>query len=149
MRNILIVDDERLVLTLLKRTLTEAGFRVLEAASGEQAIHIAAEFPERIEVLLTDLNMPEMDGYDVAAEVSQLRPDTKVIYMSGYFLEGTTAAKPSQCHAVLQKPFKRCTLLATIAAACEATALGGQVSGTPASFIEAHKPARPLRGFVI
>ena len=84
MKNILVVDDEPLVLLLLKRVLSEAGYNVLGAESGEDALEVAASFAGRIHLLLTDLTMPGISGQQLSAALVQRRPDLQVIYMSGY-----------------------------------------------------------------
>jgi two-component system cell cycle sensor histidine kinase/response regulator CckA len=115
MYNILIVDDEPLVLTLLKRVLTEAGFNVLEASSGEQALEVSAGFGARIHLLLTDLKMPGMDGQQLSKTLFEQRPDVQVIYMSGYCDRAAAGLNSLDGSvAFLQKPFGRPTLLAEV-----------------------------------
>lgn len=115
MKNILVVDDEPLVLLLLKRVLSEAGYNVLGAESGEDALEVAASFAGRIHLLLTDLTMPGISGQQLSAALVQRRPDLQVIYMSGYC--DRAAAGLNSLHgsvAFLQKPFGRPSLLAAI-----------------------------------
>jgi two-component system, cell cycle sensor histidine kinase and response regulator CckA len=115
MKNILVVDDEPLVLMLLKRVLTEAGFNVLEASSGEEAIEISAGFVTRIHLLLTDLKMPGICGQQLSATLLRQRPDMQVIYMSGYCDRAAAGLNSLDGSvAFLQKPFGRPNLLAAI-----------------------------------
>ncbi len=81
---ILMVEDEDDLRQITARVLTRAGYHVLAAAGGTEAIHIAQTHPGPIELLLTDVIMPRMLGNEVAARVAQCRPGIPVLYMSGY-----------------------------------------------------------------
>lgn len=80
---ILLVDDERGVRELLRAMLAAQGYNVLEAASGPEALRLALQHGEKIDLLLTDVMMPGMNGPELAASLSHLRPETKVMYVSG------------------------------------------------------------------
>ncbi|MET0415639.1 MAG: PAS domain S-box protein, partial [Actinoplanes sp.] len=81
---ILMVEDEDDLRVITGRILTRAGYHVLAASGGEQALHFAKTHPGPIHLLLTDVIMPKMTGNDVADRVRELRPDIPVLYMSGY-----------------------------------------------------------------
>ncbi|MEV8508362.1 PAS domain S-box protein [Actinoplanes sp. NPDC051475] len=81
---ILMVEDEDALRQVTARILTRAGYNVLPANGGAQAIHIAQTHPEPIDLLLTDVIMPKMMGNEVAARIQAIRPDIPVLYMSGY-----------------------------------------------------------------
>jgi two-component system, cell cycle sensor histidine kinase and response regulator CckA len=82
---VLLVEDETPVLDLVARFLRHQGYAVLEAADGEQALRIAeAHGKERIHLLLTDVVMPKMSGRELADRLKSLRPDLKVLFISGY-----------------------------------------------------------------
>ncbi|MEZ5101303.1 MAG: ATP-binding protein [Thermoleophilia bacterium] len=81
---VLLVEDEDIVRRLAHRVLSEHGYTVLEASYGDEAIQIAARHAGRIHLLVTDVVMPQMSGRELAAAVVRLRPDTRVLYMSGY-----------------------------------------------------------------
>ena len=83
-RTILIVDDEVKMRAILSLWLTRHGFSVLEAECGEAALRICKESEEPIHLLLVDVVMPGMSGVELAPQVMALRPDIKVILMSGY-----------------------------------------------------------------
>jgi two-component system cell cycle sensor histidine kinase/response regulator CckA len=83
-RTILIVDDEVKMRAILSLWLTRHGFSVLEAECGEAALRICKESDEPIHLLLVDVVMPGMSGVELAPQVMALRPDIKVILMSGY-----------------------------------------------------------------
>jgi two-component system, cell cycle sensor histidine kinase and response regulator CckA len=80
---ILIVEDDSLVLGIARRALTEAGFRVLEAANGNAALDIMAK-DGAVDAVLTDLAMPEMGGRELARRLREQRPELPVVFMSGY-----------------------------------------------------------------
>jgi CheY-like chemotaxis protein len=81
---ILLVEDEEVLRTAAKRSLEAAGFLVLSAADGEEALRANAQHVGDIHLLLTDVVMPRMSGRALAVEVSKVRPTVKVAYMSGY-----------------------------------------------------------------
>ena len=81
---ILLAEDEELVRALARDILELYGYRVLEAASGKDALSICRQFDRRIDLLVTDVVMPEMSGRELADNVAALSPGIKVLYMSGY-----------------------------------------------------------------
>ena len=81
---ILLVEDEDVVRSLVRRTLQDQGYQVLDAASAEMARHISAAFKRPIHLLITDVVMPKEGGVDLAAALSTQRPKMKVLFMSGY-----------------------------------------------------------------
>ena len=83
METILVVDDESQVRSLARDILQGAGYRVLEAEDGEQALRLAEQHPGAIHVLLTDIMMPGINGKELADRLAANRPDTKMIFMSG------------------------------------------------------------------
>jgi CheY-like chemotaxis protein len=94
----LLVDDEELIRSVVTRFLEGVRFVVFTAAHGIQALDIARRRSERIDVLLTDLSMPKMDGRELVREMRRIHPETKVIFLSGHpdaMLPGEEAADPS------------------------------------------------------
>ncbi|HUW41730.1 MAG TPA: ATP-binding protein, partial [Rectinemataceae bacterium] len=81
---ILVVEDEEALRKVTKRTLDDAGYTVLSAANGEEALKASARHAGEIRLLLTDVVMPRMGGRLLAQELLKTRPETEVIYMSGY-----------------------------------------------------------------
>ncbi|MEU8821209.1 PAS domain S-box protein [Actinoplanes sp. NPDC048796] len=81
---ILMVEDEDALRQTTARILTRAGYRVLAADGGAQALHLAQTHPEAIDLLLTDVIMPKMMGNEVAVRFADVRPGVPVLYMSGY-----------------------------------------------------------------
>ena len=81
---LLVVEDEGPVRAFLCRILEKAGYTVLAAASGEQALHVEAAHPGRIDLLFTDVVLPGMSGRELAEKVKVRRPGIPVLYASGY-----------------------------------------------------------------
>ena len=81
---ILLVEDEPMVIQVATRLLEKLGYRVLTATAPREALHIAHTSAEHIHLLMTDMVMPEMHGKDLAAEIVALRPEIRVLFMSGY-----------------------------------------------------------------
>ncbi|HWG98187.1 MAG TPA: PAS domain S-box protein [Pilimelia sp.] len=109
---VLLVEDEADLREATGRILTRAGYHVLAAAGGAEAIRIAESHPAPIDILLTDVIMPKMMGTEVAARIHALRPGTPVLYMSGYAQpvlteHGTLPADVT----IVEKPFTRRRLL--------------------------------------
>ena len=79
---VLLVDDDEVNLLLTAVALRERGFAITEAPSGERAIQLLVDWSP--DVIVLDALMPGMDGGELAARVAALRPDTKLLFMSGY-----------------------------------------------------------------
>jgi two-component system, cell cycle sensor histidine kinase and response regulator CckA len=79
-----LVEDEEALRTLAQNCLESHGYHVLEAADGKTAMTKAAEHIGPIQLLLTDVIMPGMNGRDLANSMTALHPETRVVYMSGY-----------------------------------------------------------------
>jgi len=103
---ILIVEDNEEVRKLAEQILTRLGYRVISAAEGNEALDVCDKYKEPIHLLLTDVVMPGMSGRNLAEAISILRPETKVLYMSGYpdeVISDLGVLKPGINY--LQKPF--------------------------------------------
>ncbi len=103
---ILLVEDEEAVRSFAARALKQRGYNVIEASGGEQALEIVNSRPGEIHLLITDVVMPNMDGPTLARAVRERRPDTRVIFMSGYAEEAFRRhdTKAEELH-FLPKPF--------------------------------------------
>ncbi len=109
---VLLVEDESSVRDLANRLLRQQGYRVLEAAHGEEALRLAQDSAgQKIHLLLTDVVLPQMSGKELADQLKTFRPDLKVLYMSGYtdFTVVHQGALTPGTH-FLQKPFSLETL---------------------------------------
>ncbi len=103
---VLLVEDEEMVRALVGDVLERNGYRVLEAPGGPKAIEIAEQHEGHINLLLTDVVMPGMSGRELAEELTRLRPELKVLYMSGYTAEAPSdRGLSNQGTPFLQKPF--------------------------------------------
>ncbi len=108
---ILLVEDEPGVRKLVRQMLAQQGYHVLEAASGMDGIALLEQYPGRVDLLLTDVVMPQMNGCELADRVTHLRPEMKVMYMTGYAENALTQLDVSSSGApCLQKPFLPDTL---------------------------------------
>jgi signal transduction histidine kinase/CheY-like chemotaxis protein len=100
---LLVVEDEEQVRALTIDVLKQCGYAVLAAADGEAALRVAARHSGPIHLLLTDVVMPRLNGWDLARQLTETRPETRVLYMTGY---DDIAARDGGLDAdVLQKPF--------------------------------------------
>ncbi len=81
---VLIVEDEESVRTSVRRILAKCGYTTIEAVNGADALLKFAEFPDSIDLVITDLLMPEMGGRELVERLMVRKPDLKVIFMSGY-----------------------------------------------------------------
>ena len=96
---ILVVEDEEPLRSLIRRLLERGGYRVLEAADGDEAVTLARTGQVLIDLLLTDVMLPHRNGVDVAEAVRAAYPNVRILFMSGYG-ENTPAGS-----ARLEKPF--------------------------------------------
>jgi PAS domain S-box-containing protein len=112
---ILLCEDDRMVRMATRFYLQRAGYRVLEAENGAEAIECCARFSEPLDVFLTDIMLPGDSGDRVAAKVKRLKPDVKVLYMSAHSPMWLKEEGRIE-HAVesLQKPFDEQQLLSRI-----------------------------------
>jgi len=112
---IMIVEDEPAMREVTRRILSRRGYHVIAAATGYEALEIAANHPGDIDVLLTDVVMPRMLGKEAAERIRALRPGVKVLFMSGY-AEGILDAQGVVEAGVnlIEKPFTEAQLLARL-----------------------------------
>jgi len=96
---VLVVDDEAVVRTLVRDILSNEGYPVLHAGDPWEALGVAET--HRIGLLLTDVSMPRMNGYELAMRIESMRPDTKVLFMSAYAEHGMLIERPK----FIAKPF--------------------------------------------
>ena len=111
---VLIVEDEEAVLELASEFLKTAGYNVLTAENGADALAIAEDSEQPIHVLVTDIVLPKMRGPELAERVKRFRPGVKVVYMSGYLEYDKKAGQFLEEGAFLQKPYTRDALIAKV-----------------------------------
>ena len=103
---VLLVEDEDSVRQLVRETLESRGYRVLEAANGQAALTVAANHPDSIHLVITDVVMPGLNGHELVQQLLPARPAIKILYLSGYAQDAfTTALAPEAQKTFLQKPF--------------------------------------------
>ena len=121
---ILVVDDESGIRDLAAEYLEGRGYTVLVAAGGFEACELVAKYGGPVHLLLTDTVMPRMTGRDLVQNISALRPDIKVIYMSGYSEFNASAQIQTREGALyIQKPFSLEALGKLVRSALESTAV--------------------------
>jgi signal transduction histidine kinase len=112
---VLVVEDETSVLKLVRRLLEAEGYVVLSAQGGEEALLLAEQHPEPIDLLLTDVVMPGLNGIALAERFAELRPETPVLFMSGYADAAVVQRQIIDAgRAFLQKPFAPDRLLGRV-----------------------------------
>jgi CheY-like chemotaxis protein len=111
---VLLVEDDDLVRKAARRILETEGYRVMEAGNGADALALAEPFPGPIDLLLTDVVMPRMNGRDLASALRVSRPEIKVIYVSGYAGGLIDSDDAGERRAHLRKPFSPAALLGKV-----------------------------------
>jgi hypothetical protein len=115
---VLITEDEDAIRALSRRVLEREGYTVLEARDGREAIRVAAGYPSRIDLLVTDMVMPNVGGSELFAHLRLLRPDMRVLFVSGYTDDDIIRrGLKDEKSAFLQKPFTAKGLAAAAQAA--------------------------------
>ena len=118
---ILLAEDEKGVREIAREFLSLSGYTVLEASDGAEALDIASRHQGPIQLLVTDIIMPQLGGRELAERVTELRPEIKVIYMSGYTEYSSLRSSDFADTAVLlSKPFTRTALARAVAEALKA-----------------------------
>ena len=103
---ILLAEDEDMVRSLVKETLEREGYRVLAASNAAEARRLLEENPGPVQLLITDVVMPKMSGRELAQQIFAVRPEIRVLYMSGYTDAAVVNSGILRTEvAFLQKPF--------------------------------------------
>lgn len=112
---ILLAEDEPALRALVGRVLTSAGFRVLAAPDGAEAALLWHRHAHEIDLILTDIVMPHLSGRGLVQQIMRVRPDVKVLYMSGFTADATMHLKVA-ANAInfIEKPFSPAALIARI-----------------------------------
>ncbi len=119
------------MLSLVRTMLWRAGFTVLEADGAEEALHVASEHAGSIDLLVSDVLMPGTNGYDLADALVAVRPQTKVLFMSGYrdkVLSESTGRASSEA-PLIRKPFTQYALVSKIQDLLDAQPADAGVAG--------------------
>ena len=109
---IFIVEDDEIVRKLLRHTFSAYGYTVIEASNPKEAINTLESIDKPIDLLITDIIMPDMNGNELAEYIITKYPDIKIIYISGYIYNNYDSfVKDNPSHVFLQKPIKPNELL--------------------------------------
>ena len=112
---VLLVEDENVVRKFTRTILERHGFQVLEAVDGKAALQIASDYHGPLELLVTDIEMPEMGGRQLADLLTVMRPEMKVLYMSGYTDNESLQSKLNASReCFISKPFAAASLIQKI-----------------------------------
>ena len=114
-RTILVAEDEDALRLLVERVLTRAGYRVIQARNGVEAASLWRAHSGEVDMLVTDVVMPHMDGPTLVREISADRADLKLLYMSGYNQDAVVQRGiAANSIAFLPKPFTPKELVAKV-----------------------------------
>ena len=111
---VLLAEDDRSVRRLVVSELGRRGFTVLDAEDGRAALDLFLQHKDRVDVLVTDVVMPRMNGTDLAKEVERIRPGMKILFISGHPERAGAGLDPVGVTNLLMKPFTADTLAARI-----------------------------------
>jgi two-component system, cell cycle sensor histidine kinase and response regulator CckA len=119
---VLLVEDDEQVREFIRNLLTQNGFRVLEASTGAEGLRVAEEHTGEIDLLLSDMLLPELSGFDLALGLQRKHPQMHVLFITGY-VEGEIVQKcVSELDAsFLDKPFQPHVLLNRVREAVSAS----------------------------
>jgi two-component system cell cycle sensor histidine kinase/response regulator CckA len=111
---VLLAEDDRAVRRLVVSELTRRGFTVLEAEDGAGALELFNKEKDRVDILVTDVVMPRMNGADLAKAAERVRPGLKILFISGHPERAGAGLDPTGVTNLLMKPFTADTLAARI-----------------------------------
>jgi len=112
---VLVVDDEQGLRDLVCRTLQAQGYRTLEAGHGAEALEVIETSPDPVDLVVTDVVMPGMDGRELGRRLAQRWPDLPILYISAYEVNDIfSRGSPRDSAPFLQKPFPMDGLITTI-----------------------------------
>jgi DNA-binding NtrC family response regulator len=127
---ILLAEDEPLVRDLARAVLERYGYAILDAADCRAALAVAERYSGIIDLLLTDLVMPDMNGYQLAQQLGASRPEMNVLYMSGYSEDAIgTHASESENGNFVRKPFTPDFLARKVRQALDSKAVSAKAGG--------------------
>ena len=124
---ILVVEDAETIRKMVCAMLKQSGYRTLEAGDGSEALDLFQTAPQAIHLILTDVVMPGMGGVELSRRVARIRPDLRLIFMSGFSDNPVVTDVERSAALFLAKPFTTAALLDKVR-----EALGGSNSGAGA-----------------
>lgn len=112
---VLVVEDEEGVRELVRDVLELNGYRVLDAPAGQAALELAARHTGRIDLLVTDIMLPDIGGRELVQRLGAARPRLSVLFISGHYQEATAVQKELRGEeAFLSKPFSVTALVSAV-----------------------------------
>ena len=113
---ILLVEDEPAIRTLIRRMLVGAGYELLVARNGDEAMSMARQHSGVIDLLLTDVVMPRMNGFELGERIGGAHPETTMLFVSGHSRDSTSVRRGLRTagRAFLLKPFTQDALLGKV-----------------------------------
>jgi two-component system, cell cycle sensor histidine kinase and response regulator CckA len=125
-RRVLVVDDDSGIRTLVGRVLERAGWSVLDASDGVQALEILEHRDVSIDLVLTDISMPTLDGIELGRRIARMTPPMPVLYMSSELPDALVSGGADRTvPRFLLKPFSMETLVTAVVALLTASAAAG------------------------
>lgn len=115
---VLVVDDDSTIAHLIEKILAREGYQVLASDSAVEAIERSRSYPDRIDLLISDIRMPVYNGFQIADAMEETRPGLRVLMISGY-PDAENVIHCGRRWAFLAKPFNCSELLAAVSAAFE------------------------------
>lgn len=113
--NVLLAEDESAVRGVARRILERAGCTVVEARDGDEALREFRRAPDEFDILVTDLVMPKLGGWDLADRMIAVRPELPIVFMSGYVSQTDARNRLREGSDVfIQKPFRAEELVAAV-----------------------------------
>ena len=119
---ILVVDDEESLRAVIGELLTQRGYHVLSTSNGPDALALAADYPGKIDLLLTDVDMDPLSGPALAEALTRARPEMKVVFISGYPAALAPDGTLEPGTVLVQKPFNMKILAAKLREVLESPA---------------------------
>ena len=126
---ILVVEDAEAVRKMVCAMLAGGGYQYLEAGDGTEALEIALDHRHYFDLALTDIIMPRMSGAEFARHLSRLRPEVRIVFMSGYTDDPVVRAAEAGAAGFLAKPFTSDSLLRAIRRSLDQPWYGLDVAG--------------------
>jgi two-component system, cell cycle sensor histidine kinase and response regulator CckA len=111
---ILLVEDSPGLRSLTRELLSRQGYSVLEAPDGVEALELSRTYEGTIHLMITDIVMPRMRGTELATQIAEQRPETSVLFLSGYTEDAIWRLRDNHRFAILEKPYSSVALLRTV-----------------------------------
>jgi len=126
---ILVVEDSPAVRKMVCAMLTQTGYNCLEAGDGAEALRRLEE-AEDVQLVLTDVIMPNMDGPELARHLSRIRPELRILFMSGYVEDAVVRSIGRASSLFLPKPFTAAALMEKVRQALDRPWVGDPTAAT-------------------